>query len=161
MDPGAALIALVDRVTPRLRELSDSETSLRPAPGKWCGKEILGHLVDSAVNNQSRFVRGAQEDELVFPGYDQDSWVRLQHYDARSWSEVIDLWLTMNRHVARVMEAVPPETRNRPAARHNFHEIGFRPAPADKPSTLGWLMEDYLEHLKHHLRQILGAASVD
>lgn len=29
--------------------------SQRPAPGKWSQKEILGHLIDSGINNLQRF----------------------------------------------------------------------------------------------------------
>src|ERR1043165_9908871 len=44
-------------VAERLRQIPDEEASIRPAPGKWSKKEILGHLIDSAANNHQRFLR--------------------------------------------------------------------------------------------------------
>ena len=156
-----ALREIVERVTPRLRELDDSSTAIRSAPGKWSKKEILGHLADSAANNHRRFVLAQLQDDLVFPGYDQDRWVRAQRYDKMAWTDIVDLWRSFNLHVARVMESTPADLRVRPYTRHNFHEIGFRPVPADEPATLGWFMNDYLDHLKHHLRQILAPGAVE
>ncbi len=37
--------------SPRLRKLSDAQAGIKPSPGKWSKKEILGHLIDSASNN--------------------------------------------------------------------------------------------------------------
>ena len=54
------------------------------------------------------------------------------------------------------MTAVPPEVRDRPRTGHNFDVIAWRPIPADEPASLGWFMADYVGHLEHHLRQILG-----
>ena len=51
----------------KLHRYQESETAVRPAPDKWSKKEILGHLLDSAVNNHHRFVR-AQLVELD-PGW--------------------------------------------------------------------------------------------
>jgi len=41
-------------IADRLRGIKDAEASIRPAPGKWSKKEILGHLIDSAANNHIR-----------------------------------------------------------------------------------------------------------
>ena len=51
------LLLAVDQAVPRLLEIQDTAAGGRPAPGKWPPKEIIGHLIDSAVNNQARFVR--------------------------------------------------------------------------------------------------------
>ena len=47
------------QVAGRLRQIDEASASLRPAPGKWSRKEILGHLIDSAANNHQRFVHAA------------------------------------------------------------------------------------------------------
>ena len=68
----------VDEAASRMLAIADNQAAARPSPDKWSRKEILGHLIDSAVNNQARFVRAQQQADLVFVGYDQDAWVRLQ-----------------------------------------------------------------------------------
>ena len=94
---------------------------------------------------------------LVLAGYDQDEWVTLQKYQEEPWVELVTLWRAFNLHLAHVMTAIPLSVRGRAHRRHNLHEINWRPVPADRPATLDDLMEDYVAHLKHHLRQILGS----
>jgi hypothetical protein len=138
----------------RLRALPDSIVNYRPKTGAWSIKEIIGHLIDSAANNHQRFVRAEQQGDLVFQGYAQDEWVRIQAYDSAPWNEVVALWESYNLHIARVMAGVPARIRDRKHTQHNFHQIGFREFKADEPVTLGDLMYDYVLHLEHHLAQV-------
>jgi len=138
----------------RLAALTDEAASRRPGPGKWSPKEIIGHLVDSASNNHVRFVRALLEDHLSFPGYDQDEWVRVQHYNERSWPELLGLWTAMNSGVASLIEAMPPEALSRQRTTHSLDRIAWRTVPADQPVTLEYLVSDYVDHLEHHLSQI-------
>ena len=39
-------------VADRLRQIQDAEASIRPAPGKWSKKEILGHLISLELLNR-------------------------------------------------------------------------------------------------------------
>jgi len=149
----------VDRALPRLRALGDDGSGRRPAPGKWSPREIIGHLIDSASNNHQRFVRASFQDDLVFAGYDQDRWVALQQYHEARWEDLLTLWASFNRHLARVMAATSTEVRRREHRSHNFDRIAMRPVAAGSPATLEYFMEDYVVHLHHHLRQILDATS--
>lgn len=153
----AELIEAVEKSAPLLLVLSDEESSRAPAPGKWSPKEIIGHLIDSAANNHQRFVRAQFQDDMVFQGYAQEDWVRVQDYRQAPWKELLTLWQSYNLQLARVMTAVPEEVRLREHSKHNLHQIGWQIVPEDKPATLGYLMKDYVGHLKNHLRQILGA----
>jgi len=143
----------VEDASPRLLALGDASGTPRAA-AKWSAREIIGHLVDSASNNHQRFIRAQFRDDLVFSGYQQDDWVRAGGYQDAPWQDLVALWRTFNLQVARVMEHVPDALRLRPASRHNFDQIGFRPLPPDQPATLDFLMEDYVRHLEHHLAQI-------
>ncbi|MEX2110173.1 MAG: DinB family protein [Gemmatimonadaceae bacterium] len=153
----ARLRAVIGASEPLLAALSDSETARRPAPAKWSPREVIGHLIDSASNNHQRFVRAASQEDLVSPGYEQDRWVELQDYQNAPWRDLVSLWAAFNRHIARVMAAIPESVRSRPRARHNLHEIAWRPVPATEPTTLDYFMMDYVRHLEHHLRQVLGS----
>lgn len=151
----ATLRELLDRCTPLLLSLSPELTIFRPAPDKWSRQEILGHLIDSASNNHRRFVEGQFRDDLVVVGYDQDAWVRSQPYQRSPGADLVALWQGLNWHLVRVMESVPDSTRIRPRPKHNLAEIGWKVSPTD-PATLDFIMHDYVVHLQHHLRQILG-----
>ena len=150
------LVDALQRATPALLALDEAATSRRPAPGKWSPREIIGHLVDSASNNHQRFVRMREREDLVVDGYEQDDWVASQHYAEAPWPELLLLWLTYNRHLARLMAATPATDRDRARSVHNLHLRAFRPVPADRDVTLAYFMNDYVEHLEHHLAQILG-----
>jgi hypothetical protein len=135
----------VAEVKPLLLKLKNADTSKRPSPSKWSKKEILGHLMDSASNNHQRFVRAALQGELTFPGYEQDKLVELQQFRDIDWGFLVELWVAYNRFLAHVLTCLPPK------AASIVCNIG-----KNKPATLGWIAEDYVAHLKHHLNQILG-----
>jgi hypothetical protein len=146
----------VDAAVPALLALPDRATAEPVAPGKWSPREIIGHLIDSASNNHRRFVSARWKDDLIFDGYDQDQWVDAQRYREAPWSDLVMLWSQFNRHMARVMAAVPEDVRSKPQARHNLDRIAWQPIPADASATLDYFMADYVGHLRHHLKQILG-----
>lgn len=139
---------------PALRRLSPAAAAQRPAPGKWSPKEILGHLIDSASNNHQRFVRAQFTEALVFPGYDQAAWVQAQRYQQADWEELLTCWAAFNRRLAHVIAAVPAEVAARPRQQHNLHQIAWQTVPEATPATLAYFMQDYVGHLRHHLRQI-------
>ncbi len=144
----------VDQAAPELRAIPAGLAAVRPAPGKWSIKEIIGHLIDSASHNHQRFVRARWQDDLVFQGYQQDDWVTAEDYQTASWDDLVTLWHTYNRHVARVMATVPPDVARREHRRHNLDHIAWHTVPAGQPATLEYFMRDYVAHLKHHLRQV-------
>jgi hypothetical protein len=141
---------------PRLQLVSEEEASRSPAPGKWSAKQVIGHLIDSASNNHQRFVRAQFTDDLVFPGYEQEAWVSVQRYQEASWTDLVGLWHLFNLHLARVIEAIPRSVREKRRVRHNLHELAWRPVPESEAATLEYFMRDYVEHLNHHLAQVLG-----
>jgi DinB superfamily len=145
----ADLRETVTQAEPLLKEFTDSEASIRPQPGTWSRKEILGHLLDSASNNHQRFVRAALQRKLVFPGYDQDPLVELQRFQTMEWKFLTEFWATYNRFLAHVISSLPLE------AAPVICAIGENP-----PATLVWVAQDYVAHLKHHLNQVLGKTFV-
>ena len=148
------LRSTIDDAERWLAPLSAETIGWKPSPAAWSVKEIIGHLIDSAANNHQRFVRAETQDDLVFPGYEQEHWVRSQHYHAARWSDILTLWTAYNRHLAHVMANVPASVRERRHDCHNLHQIGWRPFAADRPATLDDLMYDYVLHLEHHLSQV-------
>lgn len=137
------LLRAVDVAEPVLRGLPDKVVSSRPSPDRWTIQEVIGHLIDSASNNHQRFVRAQSAAEFVFPRYEQNDWVSRQRYDTAAWSDVMTLWAAYNRHLAHVIRQVAP------ASLATRCVIG-----PYEPVTLGYLIEDYVTHLRHHLQKI-------
>ncbi len=141
---------------PLLRAMSESDAARHPGPEKWSPKQIIGHLIDSASNNHQRFVRAVWQADLVFSGYEQEKWVELQRYQETAWAELLTFWGAYNRHLATVMASVPDEPRRRIRWKHNLDEIATHAPPTPEQATLEYFMQDYVDHLELHLRQILG-----
>lgn len=137
-----ALEQVLTTAVPQLQQYSSVQAAEKPAPGKWSKKEIVGHLIDSALNNHQRFVR-AQQGPIEMPGYAQDFWVQSQGYQDADWETLIRVWDTINRNLARIMRLIPAE------ALQQTCRIGN-----NEPVTLEYLVTDYLVHMKHHLRQL-------
>jgi hypothetical protein len=139
-----------------LLQISSEQSRVPRAIGKWSPKEIIGHLIDSASNNHQRFVRAQFTDDLVFAGYEQEGWVRVQDYQNEDWAELVQLWRLYNQHLLHLISLVPEETRMKLRYKHNLHQLASDSLSENEPVTLDWFMRDYVEHMKKHLRQILG-----
>ena len=135
---------ILEEIPKKLSEISESDSEIKSTPAKWSKKEILGHLIDSASNNHQRFIRTQLSSYLLFPPYTQDQWNKIQHYQSASWKNLIALWESYNRHLLHLISHIPGEKLE------NQCVIGTNP-----PHSLGFLIEDYVNHLEHHLGQIL------
>jgi hypothetical protein len=152
------LLAAIGAAEPALRALPDASTTVRPSPEKWSPREVIGHLVDSASNNHQRFVRARWKDDLIFDPYEQEGWVEAGDYQNAPWLDLVGLFAAFNRQIARVMATTPDEVRLRAHARHNLDRLAWRTVPASQPATLDYFMNDYVDHLEHHLKQVLGSS---
>ena len=149
----------IDSASQRLRQISEAQSARPRAEDHWSSKQIIGHLIDSAANNHARFVLGQLKDDLVFPGYDQDGWVRTNHYQDASWAQLVELWRAYNLHLHHLMSHADQAKLNTPCTLHTLQEIAFKTVPKSEPVTLEYLMKDYVDHLKHHLGQIFEQPS--
>jgi uncharacterized protein (TIGR00730 family) len=146
----AALAAAVEDVLPLLTRADERATGRPPRPGAWCAREVLGHLIDSACANHRRFVIGPLPTTTHFDGYAQDVWVARQHYRDESWTDLVALWVAYNRHLVHVMRCTSVEEAARTA----------RAPDGRGPVSVGFLMHDYVQHLRGHLDQIRVALPV-
>ena len=132
---------LCDHIPDLLNQIDDKVFSKKEQNNKWSKKEILGHLIDSATNNHQRFVRAQFEvnPEIV---YDQENWNRFSFYQQMDSKNLILFWSTYNRHLISLIENMPVENLSLNCSiRGNLH-------------SLQYLIDDYVVHLEHHLRQI-------
>jgi hypothetical protein len=118
----------------------------RPGPGKWSRKEILGHLIDSAVHNLVRFTEiPSGPFPFVIVSYRQADLVRLNHYQDLPLPHLITLWEGLNRQIIAVIERLTASELSLPVL-PGYEDSATR--------TLGWVFCDYVAHLEHHLRQV-------
>ena len=140
-----AIRAEVAAAQASMTAMDPASTILKPRPDKWSRQEILGHLIDSAVNNYHRFVRAQHGEAKDFPCYRQDDWVAAQHYNEQDWNALVEMWSLLNTHLAHIIDRIPENAGGAPV---NFG--------SDQPARLDYVVRDYLVHMRHHLAQILG-----
>ena len=133
-----------------LKAISEETASAKPNVNQWSVKELLGHLLDSASNNHQRIVRLQIFDSIEFPFYQQEDFVRVNHYQNQSWEVLVDFWKLYNLHLVHLVENLDESKLN-----------NIWVTPDQEKLTLGHIIEDYLRHLKHHLGQIKGRWGFD
>ncbi len=146
----ARLQELIGEIPRLLSQFSPEEMSQRLAPGRWSKKEILGHLCDSALHNLQRFLYAPlRAGVFAVQRFPQDDLVRQNGYQDLPAGQIAALWASLNRQIVAVWKKMPEAAQEHPVQ-----------LPDGKLSTLGWLIENYVVHLEHHLRQIFpeGAA---
>ncbi len=126
-----------------LRVITELEATEPYKPDAWTRKQVLGHLIDSAINNHVRFVMAALDGEYAGPAYHAQGWVAMHDYANMLWSDLLELWKAHNALLTRVVMQIPDDRFT--AECH----IGD-----DKPVTLQYVVEDYLHHMEQHITEI-------
>ena len=133
----------------KLKQFSAEELLIRPAPGKWSKQEILGHLIDSAINNLKRFteIQFLPQPYTVI-SYKQNELVMTNDYQNLSLQHLLELWQALNRQIVLVVKNIPIEKLDYPVdPQYERKEL----------KTLSWIICDYVAHMEHHFRQIFPA----
>ena len=130
----------------RIKRLSADELLSRSAEGKWSKKEILGHLIDSAINNLKRFT-DSQHSSLPYKvvKYQQVELVVANDYQNLPLDHLLTLWQSLNRQIVYVVRNIAIEQLNYPVDPQ--YENG-------ELRTLSWIIVDYVAHMEHHFQQI-------
>jgi len=111
--------------------------------GGWTRKQIVGHLCDSATNNRQRFVRASIDGKHAGPGYAQDAWVNAHGYVNMDWKTLLEWWRVEHEILKAVVARIPEDRFE------TSYSVGD-----DAPVTLRFLIQDYIAHQRHHLKQI-------
>jgi hypothetical protein len=126
--------------------LIDGHTRSSKPNNKWSKKEILGHLIDSARINLSRFTDILYSSKTyVVTSYDQDQLVLIYDYQNTPEYDLISLWQLLNHQIITVLKGAKPSDWAK------IISIG------NEEKTLLWLADDYVKHMEHHLHQILDS----
>ena len=138
---------LIDIIPSLLTEIDELKFSEKPNLEKWSKKEIIGHLIDSATNNHQRFVR-CQFENVPKIVYDQNNWNKFNFYQQIDKKQIIEFWTIYNKQLVELMKNIP-----------NENLLSECKTSDDKNYTIAFLISDYVEHLEHHLQQIVSYRS--
>ena len=136
---------LLERGMEYLTQSSESEMNQKISVEKWSKKEILGHLIDSGINNLQRFTEIQFENKPYrIRKYNQDELVKANDYQNSETKEIVGFWNSINNRILNLMKKQTEKTLN--------YKIELE---KDNTSDLRFLMKDYVEHLEYHLKQIM------
>lgn len=135
---------LISSTQKHLEKSSDEELHFKPSRDKWSKKEILGHLVDSGINNLQRFteIQFAPKPYYI-RNYNQDELVKANHYQESELKEVLSFWMGINHRILKVIDFLSEDA------------LRYEVIIEEEKSDLRFLIEDYVAHMEHHINQIL------
>lgn len=128
-----------------LKKINELDFS-KKSSDKWSKKEELGHLIDSALNNIQRFIR-VQYEENAHIIYNQDKWTNVSNYHQRNSIALIELWYLLNQHIIAILENMDAQ----------FYEKQMSTSiDVYTKNSILFIANDYVEHLNHHLKNIIS-----
>jgi hypothetical protein len=126
-----------------LREFPMEMWDYKPAPDKWCIKEIIIHMTDSEINGYIRCRKIIAENGSTITPYDQDAWAAKLMYSSRSIDTNLELFRLLRVVNYSLLEGLPSELWDNFI---NHPETG-------KISLSDWL-KIYTDHVPAHINQM-------
>ena len=128
-----------------LLNLTEEQITLKRNQQNRNIKQIVGHLIDSSVNNHHRIVRLQYLKRLSFPDYqpDNDTWIEIQNYENREWKTLVQFWKQYGLHISYIIRQVNEKNLD------NLWTDGFI-----EPVTLENIIVGFPEHFQLHLNEI-------
>lgn len=122
------------------------ELESKPSQNKWSKKEILGHLIDSGINNLQRFTEiQFLESPYELRNYHQSNLVKSNFYQEAQIEEILQFWLSINRRIIFVISNISKDLYQKKII-----------LPSKEIINLSFLIDDYEVHLEYHINQIIN-----
>jgi hypothetical protein len=116
-----------------------------PAPGEWCAKEVLGHLIEAERRGFAGRIRQIlAEPEPALIGWDQEAVARERRDCERPLAPLLDEFLALRQDGGDLVVALLPSQLSR-GGQHP--KVGYL--------TVADLLQEWVHHDRNHLRQIL------
>ncbi len=126
-------------------ENTSSDLRCKSSLIKWSKQEILGHLIDSGINNLQRFTEIQFKDKpYIIKNYNQKELVKANDYQNSKREEILCFLVSINRQIIYVIKQQTKDTLN--------YKIKLE---TNEVYNLRFLIIDYVEHLEYHLKQIM------
>ena len=142
-DSISRLKIILNNIPGQAEEWNSESFSLKKEQGKWSKKEILGHLVDSAIANLDRFNKVQfSKKTLEIKPYPQDDLVKSNNYQKKELAMIVQLFLSLNHQILFIFENRLIDMKNK------------KVSISGKVHDLEFLCSDYIDHMVHHLKQL-------
>jgi DinB family protein len=142
----ALLPATVALLRAELAAVPERVLAWHPAPGEWCVKDVLGHLIEAerrGFAGRIGIILGA--DTPALEGWDPPEVARARGDCAKSATALLDELAALRQDSAALVRGLRDADLDR-AGRH----------PTVGPLRVGDLLQEWVHHDRNHVRQALA-----
>ena len=146
----SAVAALLDSaaavIHAELSALPAAALGFHPAPGEWCAKEVLGHLIECEKRGFSGRIHVILQsvDSPQLEGWDQDAVARARKDCERDWSALHDEFSRLRRASVAQVAGLSPAHLSR---RGQHPKVGVL--------TVADLLHEWIHHDRNHIKQMM------
>lgn len=108
------------------------------APGKWTIKEVVGHNTDTERVKLNAAFRIARGDKAPIPGFDEDAYVAITNFNARSMENLLEEFVLVRKGAIVLYKSLTDEDLKR---------VG---TASGKPTSVRALFGFLVGHITHH-----------
>jgi len=142
----ALLEAAMATLQAELRALPDRVAAWHPAPGEWCAKEIVGHLIEAERRGFAGRIRLVlASDTPPLQAWDQDDVARARADCARPPAALLDELAALRRESVALVRGLRPADLER-GGQHP--KVGLL--------RVGDVLQEWVHHDRTHTRQALA-----
>ena len=143
---GSDLMALMsaqpDELKALLQGVSEEQANVRPAPGEWSIKEVIGHICDTERVFAFRALWAARGDVQPLPGFEQDNYVRATDFNARTLSDLVEEFSLQRRANVLCFKPLTAE------------ELVRKSSASGNPITARAVLYMMAGHVMHHVESL-------
>ena len=135
-------------IAAELTEAPDAMLAWHPAPGEWCAKECLGHLLEAerrGFNGRIRTILAENEPRLV--GWDQQAVARERQDCERSAADLLSEFEQLRGDSVALVEGLQPADLERGGTHEKVGYLRVRD-----------LLHEWVHHDRNHTKQLLAIA---
>ena len=140
------LAAVATTATAELRALGPDGAAWSPAPGEWCAKEVVGHLIEAERRGFAGRIRTLlAEDEPNLIGWDQPAIAAARRDCAKSVEAILDEFLPYRAQAVALARSLSTADLTR---------AGIHPEVGRL--TVAEVAAEWVHHDRNHVRQLLA-----
>jgi len=131
-----------DELQSLLKNVTETQANVHPAPEAWSIKEVLGHICDAERVFAYRTMRIARADTTPLHGFEQNNYVRSTDFNARSLQDLIDEFTFQRRANVLCFKALTEE------------EISRTGIASNNPVSVRAILYIIVGHVMHHIESL-------
>lgn len=134
------IAAQISEVKEVFGQLGEEKSKLAYAPGKWSGKEVLGHMIDTDRIFAYRALCIARSEKGPLPGFDQDQYLEAANFNELPLEQLVRDFELSRLSIDSMVRSIDPKL---------YTQIGNANG---NPVSLRAILTMIPGHAHHHLR---------